>query len=73
MIQYVCDRCGKTIDDETSKKNYATYQIKKRHKNFGLEPPLDLCPDCYKSFDKWLKEVKDKNDQRRGDKDAKRK
>lgn len=52
MIQYICDRCGKAIDEETSKENYATYQIKKRNKNFGLEKPLDLCPDCYKSFSK---------------------
>ena len=58
MIQYVCDRCGKTIDEETSKENYATYQIKKRIKNFGFESPLDLCPDCYESFSKWLKECK---------------
>lgn len=58
MIQYVCDRCRKTIDEETSKENYATYQIKKRIKNFGFENPLDLCPDCYESFSKWLKECK---------------
>lgn len=59
MIQYVCDRCGKTIDEETSKKNYATYEIRKREKSSGgfiLKSPLDLCPDCYKSFSKWLNE-----------------
>lgn len=60
MIQYVCDRCGKTIDEETLKENYATYQIRKREKGNGLclRSPLDLCPDCYKSFDKWLNEHK---------------
>ena len=61
MIQYVCDRCGKTIDNE--KKNYATHEIrrileKSKSSGFVLESPLDLCPDCYKSFGKWLKECK---------------
>lgn len=60
MIQYVCDRCGKTIDRETLKKNYATYEIRKRKAEksgggFVFESPLDLCPDCYKNFSNWLK------------------
>lgn len=55
MIQYVCDRCGKNIDNETSKKNYATYEIRKRRGGSILESPLDLCPDCYKNFSDWLK------------------
>lgn len=63
MIQYVCDRCRKPIDNETLKKNYATYEIRKRKLEkscggFTLESPLDLCPDCYKSFSKWLEECK---------------
>ena len=55
MIQYVCDRCGKPIDNEALKKDYATYEIRKRRGGSILESPLDLCPGCYKSFSDWLK------------------
>lgn len=60
MLQYVCDRCGKPIDNETLKKDYATYEIRKRKLEKGckgsiLESPLDLCPCCYKSLSVWLK------------------
>lgn len=59
MIQYVCDRCGKPINNEILKKDYATYEIRKRklERSCGgsiLESPLDLCPGCYKSFSDWL-------------------
>ena len=73
MLQYICDRCGKTTDNETSKKNYATYEIRKRilqksSGGFVLESPLDLCPDCYKSFSKWLKECKAESENKYGKK-----
>ena len=56
MIQFICDRCKEIIPEETVKKQYATYQIRKRIKEDLLAPPLDLCPKCYKYFDKWLKD-----------------
>lgn len=56
MIQFICDRCKGIIPEETLKKKYATYQIRKWKADDVLYPPLDLCPKCYKDFDKWLKE-----------------
>lgn len=62
MIQFICDRCKEIIPEETVKKKYATYQIKRRKADDLLSSPLDLCPKCYKDFDKWLKEGDTQND-----------
>ena len=43
-----CDRCGNFYD---LLKRLRNYQIRNMN---GTNDPVDLCPDCYEIFVKWL-------------------
>lgn len=58
-----CDRCGKLYEqynfdrDEKNTNGIMTLNLDyQRH--FYSHTVLDLCPDCMKGFQDWLKEVK---------------
>lgn len=52
MIIYKCDRCGKTYDE----KNYSSeYIVSKRLRVCGLPLSEDLCPECQKKLDEFMK------------------
>ena len=67
MIAKKCDRCRAFYEPynvENSKKKangVALLNIDKFGKYFSHKP-IDFCPNCKDSFDKWLKEVKDEVD-----------
>lgn len=55
-----CDRCGK----ELKFKEGFTLKPEERHEtSFYVE--IDLCDKCMKSFRKWLKDAKQKTNNRR--------
>lgn len=43
-----CDRCGQFYDLLTDFRKYRMQEID------SYEKPIDLCPDCYETFTKWL-------------------
>lgn len=45
-----CDRCGGFFDYIKSLRNYQIRDM--NEKNF--DKTVDLCPDCYETFTKWL-------------------
>ena len=48
---YVCDKCGKEIEHGN-----ATHLTIKARSEEDFDSHLDLCPQCDKEFEKWLKE-----------------
>lgn len=63
-----CDRCGKFYDAYNSAKDdkningIMTLNIDEQDRYY-THKPLDLCPSCKCSFEKWLNKKGDKNDQ----------
>ena len=56
MIKKTCDRCGETINDNPNGNVIIpTFMISR----FGGIPlrweSVDLCPECSRKFDSWLK------------------
>ena len=45
-----CDRCGQFFDLLKGLRNYQIRDM--NEKNFDKQ--VDLCPDCYEIFTKWL-------------------
>ncbi len=43
-----CDRCGQFYDLLKGSRNYQVRNIE------HFDKPVDLCPDCYDIFTKWL-------------------
>lgn len=51
-----CDRCKKYYDTDIS--DYPAKELSFKHiilTDFTTNITIDLCPDCRKSFDLWLK------------------
>lgn len=46
-----CDRCGQYYD---LLKGLRNYQIRDMNNEKNFDKPVDLCPDCYEIFTKWL-------------------
>ena len=55
MRVYKCDRCGKEIN------------LMRKHsvfvKNLTWDSNIDLCPDCIKSFELWLKDKEEEGEE----------
>lgn len=57
-----CDRCGKLYEqynfkrDEKKPNGIMTLNLDYR-RQFCSHTAMDLCPDCMKEFQDWLKEV----------------
>lgn len=57
-----CDRCGKYYIEEED-DNYSSYiGIIKRNIDTMLNKSADLCPDCTKALDDFMKGVKTVNE-----------
>ena len=54
-----CDRCGSFYDLLTDFRKYKIRDLSELYKN---EKYVDLCPDCYTSFNKWLAGEKAQSD-----------
>ena len=50
MIAQKCDRCGKLFERE----HVPDITVRKYTHGYG-EYRLDLCPDCQKELERWLK------------------
>lgn len=46
-----CDRCGQFYDLLTEPRNYRIRDFSELYK---YEKYVDICPDCYETFVKWL-------------------
>ena len=63
MTYHKCDKCGKTFNilEDTwwysfyVRESYQTFPTIK-DPNFKTDLKLDLCSDCMKQFENWLKE-----------------
>ena len=53
-----CDRCGQFYDLLKGLRNYQIRDM--NEKNFDKQ--VDLCPDCYEIFTKWLAGEKEQSD-----------
>ena len=61
--EYKCDKCGKTIINETGcySRNYMISKYSARIQLWGIDEPrstggqrIDLCPECYERFINFL-------------------
>lgn len=55
--KFICERCEQVYVVDTaldSKEPWARYEITLEYDHMGSRVPK-LCPDCRKSFDRWLK------------------
>lgn len=55
--KYVCDRCGKIIDD-----TFGRCKMKQYFGSFVTD--IDLCSDCEEEFNKWLNSKKDNKEEK---------
>ena len=59
-----CDRCGKLYDeynfknDEKNPNGVMVLNLDYQRKFYSHTTPMDLCPDCMKEFQDWMKEAK---------------
>ena len=56
MTKRFCDRCETVMDDGEPVSHIDGYCIIKA-RSTGSWTVLDLCPDCLKSFDRWMKDI----------------
>lgn len=49
-----CDKCGQFYDLLSEQRRYLIEDSEKKWKTF-----VDLCPDCYEYFIKWLSNEKE--------------
>lgn len=55
-VKIICDRCGKEMKQSTDREEIRSWN---RHASQYTEAEIktyDLCPECKKAFQKWLKE-----------------
>lgn len=57
-----CDRCGRIFEPYVRDGEWSNTIIQTGFENFGLdeivgevEHSYDICDECYKSFNKWLR------------------
>lgn len=54
-----CDKCGQFYD---LLKDFRKYRIQEQQDEKSYLEDVDLCPDCYETFTKWLTEEKPQSD-----------
>ena len=64
MQKSFCDRCEEFIPSPTQHHRRIAgtiFLVRKGVENIYNDRTLDLCPSCEKSFEKWIKVVKEDN------------